>query len=45
MKLVELARRYRWWIAAALLGYLGVSLWLASAAGDGHDAPFVYLVF
>jgi hypothetical protein len=45
MKPIEWLRRYRWWLAAALLVYLGVSLWLLGATGDPSDAPFVYLVF
>jgi hypothetical protein len=45
MKLAEVARRYKWWLAAALLVYLGVSLWLFGTSGDPSDAPFVYLVF
>ena len=45
MKLAEYLRRYRWWLAAALLVYLGFSLWLLGATDDPSDAPFVYLVF
>jgi hypothetical protein len=45
MKLVEFARRYKWYLLAALLLYLVVSLWLLHATDDAHDVPFVYQVF
>jgi hypothetical protein len=45
MKLVEFARRYKWYLLAALLIYLVVSLWLLHATDDAQDVPFVYQVF
>ncbi len=44
MKLADFLHRYRWYLAAALVLYVGLSLWLL-AATDGQDEPFVYLVF
>jgi hypothetical protein len=45
MRFVELVRRYRWYVLAAVLVYLGLSLFFFGALGDPGDVPFLYLVF
>lgn len=45
MKFGEFTRRYRWFLLAALLVYVGASVWLFRATDDDQNAPFIYLVF